>query len=116
MAQYLLSNVHPQGRTMEPAEMQRVIGAVMELTRRMQSAGVWVFAMPLADPSASTVVRNVNGEVSVADGPFAETKEYVGGFTVVDVTDLDAALHWAEQVSHATGLPVEVRPAPVFPG
>lgn len=115
MTQYLLSNVQPQGRTLEPAQMQQVIGEVMELTRQMQSAGVWVFAMPLADPSASTVVRTTSGQVAITDGPFAEAKEYVGGFTVIDVTDLDAALHWAGRVSTATGLPVEVRPAPAFP-
>ena len=116
MTQYLLNNVHPEGHKLEPADLQRVIGEVMEVTRQMQTAGVWVFAMPLADPEASTVVRHTGGEVKIADGPFAEAKEYVGGFTVVDVVDLDAALHWAGKVSAATGLPVEVRPAPSFAG
>lgn len=80
----------------------------------MQACGVWVFAMPLADPSSATVVHRREGAVHLADGPFAETKEYVGGFTVIDVTDLAAALGWARKVSEATGLSIEVRPAPTF--
>jgi hypothetical protein len=116
MSMYLLNNYQPQGRSLEPAQLQLVIGNVMEVTRQMQAAGVWVFSMPLADPSVSTVVRRTDGQVAIADGPFAEAKEYVGGFTVIDVPDLDAALEWAGSVSEATGLPVEVRPAPGMPG
>lgn len=116
MAQYLLGNITPTGRTLEPAQLQTVIENVTVLSREMQSAGVWVFAMPLTDPSAATVVRRRQGQVTLADGPFAETKEYIGGITVIDVADLDAALAWAQKVSEATGLDVEVRPAPSFGG
>ncbi len=116
MAQYLLSNITPAGRTLEPAQLQTVIANVTAVTREMQTAGVWVFAMPLADPSSATVVSGRDGRVTLADGPFAETKEYVGGFTVIDVTDLDAALGWAGKVAEATGLDIEVRPAPSFGG
>ncbi len=115
MSQYLLSNYQPAGGALEPNELQRVIENVMQLAREMQEAGVWVFAMPLADPSASSVVRRANGKVSIADGPFTEAKEYIGGLTVIDVSDLDAASRWAGKVSGATGLPIEVRPAPSFP-
>lgn len=114
MSQYLLNNVQPVGRTLAPEQLQRVIGEVTALTREMQQAGVWVFSMPLADPSTSTVVRAADGSPSIEDGPFTEAKEYVGGFTVIDVSDLDAALRWAAKVSKVTGLPVEVRPAPRF--
>jgi hypothetical protein len=116
MAQYLLSNVTPAGRALDPAELQRVIARVVALTQEMQAAGVWVFAMPLADPSTATVVSRREGRVHLADGPFAETKEYIGGFTVIDVADLDAAVRWADKVSDATGLSVEVRPAASFGG
>lgn len=116
MAQYLLSNITPAGRTLDPAQLQTVIAEVTAVTRDMQAAGVWVFAMPLADPSTATVVRRRDGAVQLADGPFAETKEYVGGFTVIDVTDLDAAIGWAGKVAAATGLDIEVRPAPNFGG
>ncbi len=116
MTQYLLSNITPAGRTLEPEQLQRVVRNVTELTRQMQSTGVWVFSMPLSDPSSATVVSSHEGRVTLADGPFAELKEYVGGFTVIDVTDLDAATSWAAKVSEATGLKVEVRPAPSFGG
>lgn len=112
MTQYLLSNLIPVGGTIEPERLQTVTRNVIELTREMQSAGVWVFAMPLSEPSSGTVVSSVDGSVTLADGPFAELKEYVGGFTVIDVADLDAAIGWAERVAEATGLRIEVRPAP----
>lgn len=116
MPSYLLNNIQPHGRVLQPEQLQRVIADVTALTQEMQQAGVWVFALPLSDPSASTVVRHGEGGVTLADGPFAETKEYVGGLTVIDVPDLDGALRWAGKVSAATGLPVEVRPAMSFGG
>jgi hypothetical protein len=56
------------------------------------------------------VVRPADGEPLVTDGPFAEAKEFLGGFTIVDVPDLDAALEWGRRVAAATTLPIEVRP------
>ncbi len=116
MTQYLLSNITPTGGTIEPERLQRVIENVTAVTREMQTAGVWVFAMGLSEPSSATVVSSTDGAVTLADGPFAELKEYVGGFTVIDVADLDAAISWAGKVSEATGLKIEVRPAPSFGG
>lgn len=116
MTQYLLSNITPTGGTIEPERLQRVIENVTALTREMQAAGVWVFAMGLSEPSSATVVSSADGTVTLADGPFAELKEYVGGFTVIDVADLDAATSWAGRVSEATGLAIEVRPTPSFGG
>lgn len=116
MTQYMLSNITPAGRTLEPEQFQQVIENVTQVTQDMQSAGVWVFSMPLADPSSATVVSSQDGAVTLAGGPFAELKEYVGGFTVIDVADLDAATAWAGKVSEATGLKIEVRPAPGFGG
>lgn len=114
MTQYLLSNIHPTGAgTLDPDLLRRAIQEINEVTRQMQSAGVWVFSMPLTDPSSATVVSSDADGVTLADGPFAELKEYVGGITVIDVTDLDAATAWAGKVSAALqGLKVEVRPAP----
>lgn len=116
MSHYLLNNIQPHGRTLPPEQLQRVIADVTAVTQQMQQAGVWVFAMPLTDPSASTVVRYADSGVTLADGPFAEAKEYVGGLTVIDVPDLDVALEWAGKVAAATGLPIEVRPAMSFGG
>lgn len=114
MSTYLLNNIQPQNATLAPEELQKVIANVTALTQEMQEAGVWVFALGLNEPSASTVVRNEGGVVQLADGPFSEAKEYVGGFTVIDVPDLDAAIEWADKVSVASGLPIEVRPAMSF--
>ena len=110
MTQYLLSNLTPTGHTLEPARLQEVIAEVTALTLRMQEAGVWVFAMPLGDPAAAQVVSQDQGAVTLADGPFAELKEYVGGLTVIDVPTAAEAADWAAQVAAATGLRIEVRP------
>lgn len=116
MTQFLLSYITPSGRTLEPEQLQQVIKNVTAVTEEMQSAGVWVFALPLSDPSSATVVSSQDGAVTLADGPFAELKEYVGGFTVIDVSDLDAAIGWAGKISAATGLKIEARPDANFGG
>ena len=74
-------------------------------------AGAWVFAAGLQPASSATVVRSSGGEVSMTDGPYAETKEQMGGFWVIEAPDLDAALAWAGKAAAACGEPIEVRPA-----
>lgn len=76
----------------------------------LQAAGAWVFAGGLHPPTTATVVRAQGGQVLTTDGPFAETKEQLGGFWVVEAPDLDAALAWAAKGSAACGGAVEVRP------
>lgn len=113
MAQYLLNVIEPAhepGDVPTGADLERIVADVGALDRDLRAAGVWVFGSSLAHPSASTVVRAGAGEPLVTDGPFAEGKEHVGGFTVIEVDDLDAALGWARRASEATGLPIEVRP------
>jgi hypothetical protein len=83
------------------------IGAVNE---EMQSAGIWVFAGGLRSSDSSTVVRVQEGATTMTDGPFAETKEQLGGFWVIEVADLDAALAWAQKCAAACWGPIEVRP------
>ena len=109
MTQYLLSVVQPTG-TGTPPDLDRIMADVGEVDRRMHEAGVWVFAGGLHDPGTATVVRVTEGEVLTTDGPFAEGKEHLGGFTVVEAPDLDAALGWGTELARATGLPIEVRP------
>jgi hypothetical protein len=110
MKQYLLSVYQPDGPT-PPAEVLEGISRDLDaLNRELQAAGAWVFAGGLHPPSAATVVRVKGGEVLVTDGPFAEGKEHIGGFTIVKAPDLDAALEWARKLARATTLPVEVRP------
>ncbi|MGZ4725412.1 MAG: YciI family protein, partial [Ilumatobacteraceae bacterium] len=75
-----------------------------------QEKGAWVFAGGLHPASTSTVVRVTNGDVLTSDGPFAESKEQLGGFWIITAPDLDAALAWAREATVACQAPVEVRP------
>jgi len=76
----------------------------------LKSAGAWVFAGGLDSPASATVLRMKGEQPLMTDGPFAEGKEYVGGFCIVRAEDLDAALGWARKCAQATTLPIEVRP------
>jgi hypothetical protein len=110
MPHYLLSVIHPQG-TIPPREVLEPIVRQLEVLRRaMKASGAWVFAGGLHAPSSATVVRFKDDEVLITDGPFAEAKEYLGGITIIDVPDLDAALGWAERMARVITLPIEVRP------
>jgi hypothetical protein len=107
MSHYLLDIWQPAGGTPEPAELA-VIGARLDaLNAEIRAAGEFVFAAGLHSPDASTVVRP---DGLVTDGPYVEGKEFVGGFWILDVPDLDVALEWARRAAAVIGLPVEVRP------
>jgi hypothetical protein len=111
MTQYLLAVHTVEGEPMpSEEEMQRAFKDVDALNAEIQSAGVWVFAGGLQPVSSATVVRAQGGEVVTTDGPFAETKEQLGGFWIIDVPDLDTALGWARKATVACASPVEVRP------
>jgi hypothetical protein len=111
MKQYLLA-VHMVEGEPQPAadEMQRMYKDVDTFNAKLQAEGAWVFAGGLQPADIATVVRVKDGEVLTTDGPFAETKEQLGGFWVIEAADLDGALDWAAQGSAACGGPVEVRP------
>ena len=113
MKQYLLAvySAEAAGQDAPPAEeMQRAYQAVDAFNSEVQAAGAWVFAGGLHPSSTATVVRAQGGQVITTDGPYAETKEQIGGFWVIKAADLDAALDWAAKGSAACGWPVEVRP------
>jgi hypothetical protein len=110
MQRYVLNLWEPVGPPPPPELLEPVMERVGALDREMRDAGVWLFAGGLHQPEASTVLRPQDGEVLVTDGPFLEGKEHLGGFTLIDVDDLDAALGWGRRLTEATGLPVEVRP------
>ncbi len=116
MAQYLLSVHHGDAVPLSDEEMQQSFKDVDALNGELQAAGAWVFAGGLHPPSTATVVRIKDGTVVTTDGPFAETKEQVGGFWIIQAADLDAALSWAEKATVACRLPVEVRPFQEAPG
>ena len=111
MKQYLLSVCYPAGATPPPPEkLEKIRHDVAALRREMQAAGAWVFGGGLHPPNTATVLRHRNGETIVTDGPCIETKEIVGGITILKAPDLDAALGWARKTAQATTTPVEVRP------
>ncbi len=111
MKQYLLAVHMVEGEPVpSEAQMQEGYDAVDALNADLKAAGAWVFAGGLHPPATSTVVRAQSGEVVTTDGPFAETKEQLGGFWIIQAPDLDAALDWAAKGSAACGAPVEVRP------
>ena len=113
MTQYLLSVHMVEGQEAYPNEeaMQQAYKEVDAFNAELQASGSWVFAGGLHPPTTATVVRTDSGEIVTTDGPFAETKEQLGGFWIVDVADLDAALDLGRQRARwpAVG-PVEVRP------
>ena len=111
MSHYLLSVWTPADATPPtPAELQDIMGNVERLRTDMVDAGVWTFSGGLEAPSTATVLTAAGDEVMVTDGPYVELKEYLGGLSIVDAPDLDAALEWGRKATRATGLPIEVRP------
>ncbi len=85
-----------------------------DYTNEMQESGAHLGGEPLQPSVTATTVRNRDGETLTTDGPFAETKEVLGGFYMVDVDDLDAALEWSAKCPGATGGTMEVRPVAEF--
>lgn len=110
MKQYLLSVYQPEGPMPPPEVLGKVMQRVEALRQEMKDAGAWVFAGGLHPPSTATVVRLQDGDVLTTDGPFTEGKEHIGGFTIIQTSDLDAALEWGRKLARATTLPIEVRP------
>jgi hypothetical protein len=111
MTTYMLSVHHsPDAAPPPPEEMQKAFKQVEDFNAEVQAAGAWVFAGGLESPEIATVVNAKDADVVITDGPFAETKEHLGGFWVISAPDLDAALAWAAKGSAACMGPVEVRP------
>lgn len=114
MAQYMLG-VHHKGPDDEafqwsPEEMQAAFEAVDAFNQKIVANGTWVFGGGLEMPDTATVVRVTDGEAVLTDGPFIESKEFLGGFWVLELPDLDAALEVAKEASAACRGAVEVRP------
>jgi hypothetical protein len=100
--------------TATPEDAQATSKAYMELTQEMEGAGVLVAGEGLYPTATATTVRVRDGERSVTDGPFAETKEALGGFYVLDCKDLDDAIEWAAKIPGSQSGSVEIRPVLVF--
>ena len=116
MAQYMLSVHGTRDDTPPPADaIKRMYADVDALNRELQAEGHWVFACGLHPIDTATVVRVTDGQTVTTDGPYAETKEFLGGFWILEASDLDQALALAERASAACQGAVEVRPLQELP-
>jgi hypothetical protein len=113
MPRYLLSTHTVEGEQREPMseeQMHEMSQRVATTEQEMSASGAWVFSARLHGPETATVVRVSGRDALTTDGPFAESKEHLAGFYMIDAQDLDGALGWATRVSEAIGRPIEVRP------
>jgi hypothetical protein len=112
MSQFMLA-VHSSDEpreSMTDEEMQRGFALVHALEAEMRAADALVYSGRLLEPARAKVVRPRRRGGKTTDGPFAETKEHIGGFYIIEAPDLEAALGWASKVSDAIDTPIEVRP------
>ena len=114
MSQYLLATYVVEGESpsapSSPEEMQASMQRLIALEAEMEDTGTFVFGGGLHGADAATVVAVDEGEVLLTDGPFAEAKEHIAGFYIINAPDLDAALEWAGKVAGTINRRIEVRP------
>lgn len=110
MKQYLLSIYLPDGDPPPPEVLEKVMREIDTVIVDVKVAGAWVFNGGLRPPNTARVVRAENRRLLQTDGPFAESKEHIGGLLIITAPDLGSALRWAGRVAQATTLPIEVRP------
>ena len=101
--------------TMSEEDQRTVMGEYMAYTEALKSSGKYVAGDALQPTSTAKSIRVRDGEVDQTDGPFAETKEVLGGYYLVDVDSEDEALEWAAKIPSAKFGTIEVRPVVVFP-
>ena len=109
MTQYLLALYYHDQRP-DAEEFQRLCVDVPALDAKMEDASVFVFHGGVLPPESATVVRQSGAEFLITDGPYSETKEHLGGFWIIEVADLDAALEWAKLAAVAEQRAIEIRP------
>ena len=111
--QYMLliyQGTSSQSMPTDPAEMAKAYAPWMAYTKALHDAGVMVAGSQMAPSSAATTVRVREGKRHVQDGPYADTKEQLGGYYLIEAPDLDAALGWAARCPGAESGIMEVRP------
>ena len=112
MPQYMLSVHTTSGEPRQPMtdeQQQAGYARIGGIEADMAAAEAFVFSARLSEPSEAKVVRRGPGKPKNTDGPFAETKEQIGGFYLIEAPSIEAALDWAARVSDAIGEPIEVR-------
>jgi hypothetical protein len=112
MSQFMLavySSDEPREQMTEE-EMQRGFAVVQGVEEELRAANALVYSGRLLEPARAKVVRPRRRMGKTTDGPYAETKEAIGGFYIIEAPDLDAALRWASKVTDAIDTPIEVRP------
>ena len=105
---YLLSVYQPDGPAPPPESLQKIMRDVY--ASRQIGPPTCGSSPGITEASTATCLRPQAGEILTVDGPFAEGKEHIGGFTIIKAADLDAALGWGRKLAKATTLPIEVRP------
>lgn len=111
MTRYLIAIYQPDGDPPPPEVLDPILADITAVNEELRASGSWVFAAGLHAPSSATTLRAKDGEVLMTDGPFTEGKEHLGGFSIIEASDLDAALAWGTKVARALRtLSVEVRP------
>jgi hypothetical protein len=109
MAQYLLALYRADDEKRPPEQTRQVWADVNALGDRLTDAGAFVFQGGLIPAESATVVRQSGGDFLITDGPYAETKEHLAGFWVINAADLDEALEWAKLTTVAQQRPTELR-------
>jgi hypothetical protein len=96
--------------TLTPEQWQGVVDDHATFHRELTEAGALVDSSPVAPPAEARTLRTRSGEQLVVDGPFAETKEVLGGYYLIEAESLDAAVEWAKRLRHDGDGSIEVRP------
>jgi hypothetical protein len=99
-----------QPETLTPEQWQRVMDAHTTFHHELTEAGALVDSSPLGLPTEAKTIRIRRGDRMVVDGPFAETKEVLGGYYLIEADSLDAAVEWAQRLRHDGDGSIEVRP------
>jgi hypothetical protein len=116
---YMMLIYSQEDEAVKPEEMSLVAAGHRAVMEEARDRGIFRAADPLEASSTATTVRKEDGRMLVTDGPFAETKEQLAGYYILDCQDLDEALAWAAKIptacAGATGC-IEIRPIREFPG
>jgi hypothetical protein len=110
MPRYLLAMMQPDGPPPPPEILEPIMRDMAAVNADLHTAGAWVFAAGLEPQGRTSVVRSKGGKPVITDGPFTESKEHLGGFTIIEVADYETAQAWAARLADAITLPIEVRP------